>query len=112
MKAILIFSKLILINVDGNEKSPLAGKIVSISTTKTCTLPLFQDEVENVPEYNYISDNSWNRALKNFPIIDLKDNLELLSLYNRVHNYLIENDDSWHESESEFLFSHVNDYWR
>ncbi len=110
MKAIEITGTEFLVNTIGEVKgAQISGFIVSISKIETCSTACFGGGFnEEVPNYGFFNEDVWEKNSKNFPIIDLDSRPDLKMLYDKVHNA---HEDQF-ESESEFFFNHVNDYWR
>ena len=110
MKAIVISTEEFLVNTVGDgRRAQISGHIVSISKTKTCSTSCYGGgSNENVPVYGFISEDIWEENSKKFQIVDLESRPDLEMLYDKVHNAF----EDQFESESDFLFDHVNDYWR
>jgi hypothetical protein len=110
MKAIEISIDEFLVNIIGEvEEAQISGYIVSISKVETHSTACYGGgSNENVPVYGFVPEEVWEENSKKFQIIDLGSRPDLKMFYEKVHNAF---EDKF-ESESDFLFDHVNDYWR
>ena len=110
MEAIEISEKEFLVNTIGEVKrAHISGFIVFIDRIETQSTCCYGGGFnENVPVYGFVDQNVWEEHSKNLPVIVLDSRPDLKMLYDTVHNAY----EDEYESEADFPYDHIDDFWR
>lgn len=102
MNCIILSPESFLVNTHG-ENGCIANQIFCISTKKTSSTPIYSGGTNNnVPEYNLVKKEDWEKSTKDFPVIPLESHPNLLELFNKVNNA----HEATFESVEDFVESH------